>query len=134
MLIVQKLMDEFHLDPAKRQAGDSRLERFMSAASQQAAKAGGLQIGSIRKSPPTVPVKRSRPCNWKVPARSRRRFRPSRQPQPRIGFPVVVDSVPFTADISRPGQLKMSLTLFILEFDLSKEAPCVNYVNASARP
>ena len=40
-----------------------------------------------------------------------------------IGFPVVVDSVQFTADNSRPGQVKMNLTLIILDFDQQKEVP-----------
>jgi hypothetical protein len=37
-----------------------------------------------------------------------------------IGFPLVVDSVQFTADNSRPGQIKMSLTILILDFDQQK--------------
>jgi hypothetical protein len=38
-----------------------------------------------------------------------------------IGFPVIVDSVQFTAD-TRPGQIKMNLTLIILDFDQIKSA------------
>ena len=39
-----------------------------------------------------------------------------------IGFPLVVDSVQFTADNSRPGQVKMNLTISILNFDGQKQA------------
>jgi len=34
---------------------------------------------------------------------------------------VVVDSVQFSADNGRPGQVKMNLTILILDFDQQKE-------------
>ncbi len=120
VLIVQKLMDDFHLDPAKLKPATAVSDA--SAAIQQAAKAGGLQIGSIRetaahgsgKTLATLQLESSGQVQAALT------FLASLN---RIGFPVVVDSVQFTTDISRPGQVKMSLTLFILNFDLSKEAP-----------
>jgi hypothetical protein len=39
-----------------------------------------------------------------------------------IGFPVVVDSVQFTADNTRPGQVKLNLTIIILDFEQTKSA------------
>jgi hypothetical protein len=39
-----------------------------------------------------------------------------------VGFPLVIDSVQLTPDM-RPGQMKLSLTLVILDFDQWKEPP-----------
>jgi hypothetical protein len=41
----------------------------------------------------------------------------------RIGFPLVVDSVQFTPDNTRPGQVRMNLTVIILDFAQPKEVP-----------
>jgi hypothetical protein len=120
--VVKKLMDDFHLDPAKLQkaavVADAR------AAIQNRAKSGGVALGPIRESLTrsagkglaTVQLESSGP----VPAVLA--FLGSLD---RIGFPVIVDSVQFTADNTRPGQVKMNLTLIILDFEQWKvaEAP-----------
>jgi hypothetical protein len=120
VLVVKKLMDEFHLDPAKLKK--ETVVSDASAAIQQAAKAGGLQLGPIRESPArgagktlaTVQLESS----GQVPAVLT--FLASLN---SIGFPVVVESVQFTADNSRPGQVKLNLTISILDFDQQKEVP-----------
>ena len=120
VLLVQKMMDDFHIDPVtlKRET----VVADASAAIQQAAKSGGLQLGPIRESPArtagttaltTVQLESS----GQVPATLA--FLAGLN---RIGFPVVVDSVQFTADHSRPGQVKMSLTISILDFGRQKVA------------
>ena len=118
-MVVKKLMEEFHLDPAKLKK--ETVVSDASAAIQKAARSGGLQLGPIRESPShsagktlaTVQLESS----GQVPAVLA--FLASLN---SIGFPVVVDSVQFTADNSRPGQVKMNLTLIILDFDSAKEA------------
>jgi hypothetical protein len=120
VLVVKKMMDDFHIDPAKLQKGT--VVSDASAAIQRAAKAGGLQLGPIRESPTrgsgkslaTVQMETS----GQVPAVLT--FLASLN---RIGFPVVVDSVQFSADNGRPGQVKLNLTIVILDFDQQKEAP-----------
>jgi len=122
VLVVKKLMDDFHMDPAKLKK--ETVVSDASAAIQQAAKAGGLQLGPIRESPShgsgnalaTVQLEGSGP----VPAVLT--FLASLN---RIGFPVVVDSAQFTSDKSRPGQVKLNLTIIILDFEQTKspEAP-----------
>jgi hypothetical protein len=116
-LVAKKLMDDFHLDPAKLKKGT--VVSDASAAIQKAAKSGGLQLGPIRESPSrgsgkalaTVQLESS----GQVPAVLT--FLASLN---SIGFPVVVDSVQFTADNSRPGQVKLNLTIIILDFDQQK--------------
>ena len=117
---VKKLMDEFHLDPVKLKR--ETLVSDASAAIQSTAKTGGLQLGPVRESPSqgsgkalaTVQLEATGP----VPAAMK--FLASLN---SIGFPVVVDSVQFTADNSRPGQTKMNLTISILDFDQQKGVP-----------
>ena len=120
VLVVKKMMDDFHLDPARLKK--ETVVSDASAAIQKEAKSGGLLLGPIRESPTrgsgkslaTVQLESSGP----VPAVLT--FLASLN---SIGFPVVVDAVQFTADNSRPGQLKMNLTIIILDFDQSKEVP-----------
>jgi hypothetical protein len=120
VLVVKKLMDEFHLDPVKLKK--ETVVSDASAAIQKAAKAGGLQLGPIRESPSHGSGKSlaavQLESSGQVPAVLT--FLASLN---SIGFPVVVDSVQFTADNSRPGQVKMNLTIIILDFDQPKEAP-----------
>ncbi len=99
------MMEEFHLDPTKLKK--ETVVSDASAAIQQAAKSGGLQLGPIRESPAhgagkalaTVQLESS----GQVPAVLT--FLASLN---SIGFPVVVDSVQFTADNmpARPGQIE----------------------------
>ncbi len=118
--VVKKMMDDFHLDPARIKKETAVADA--SAAIQFAAKSGGLQLGTVRESPArgtgktlaTVQLDTSGP----VPAVLN--FLAGLN---TIGFPVVVDSVQFTADNMRPGQLKVNLTILILDFDSQTEAP-----------
>jgi hypothetical protein len=118
-VLVKKMMDDFHLDPAtlKRETVVSDA----SAAIQKAAKLGGLQLGSIRETPAhgaglalaSVQLESS----GQVPATLN--FLAGLN---TIGFPVLVDSVQFTADPMRPGQVKLNLTLLILDFSQQKDS------------
>ena len=118
--VVKKLMDDFHLDPVKLKK--ETVVSDASAAIQKAAKSGGLQLGPVRESPAhgagmtlaTVQLESS----GQVPA-----VLGFLAGLNSIGFPVVVDSVQLTADNSRPGQVKMNLTLIILDFEQQKEVP-----------
>ena len=117
--VVKKLMEEFHMNPAKLKK--ETVVSDASAAIQKAAKSGGLQLGPIRESPAhgagktlaTVQLESAGP----VPAMLA--FLASLN---SIGFPVVVDSVQFTSDNSRPGQVKLNLTLIIWDFEQTKSA------------
>jgi hypothetical protein len=119
VVLVKKLMDDARLDPARLKRESVVAEA--SAAIQKAAKAGGLQLGPIRESPgrgsgltlAAVQLESSGP----VPAALS--FLGGLN---TIGFPLIVDSVQFTADNSQPGRVKMSLIILILDFNQQKEA------------
>ena len=118
VLVVKKLMDEFHLDPARLKR--ETVVSDASAAIQKAARADGVGLGPIRETPSrgsggtlaTVQLESS----GQVPA-----VLSFLAGLNTIGFPLVVDSVQFTTD-NRPGQVKMNLTILILDFDQQKEA------------
>lgn len=118
VLVVKKLMEEFHMDPARLKRENVVSEA--SAAIQKSAKAGGLQLGPIRETPahgtgPTLATVQLE-STGQVPATLS--FLVGLN---TIGYPLVVDSVQFVADNMRPGQVKMSLTIIILDFDHQKE-------------
>lgn len=116
--VVNKMMDDFHLDPAKLKRQSVVSEA--NAAIQNAARSGGLALSSVRETPTrgsgmslaTIQLDSS----GQIPAALS--FLASLN---TIGYPLIVDSVQFTSE-NRPGQIKMSLTIIILDFDQQKEA------------
>jgi len=119
VLRAQKLMEGFQMDPAKLYR--TSVVAQASAAIQKAAAGGGMQVGPVRESPTrgsnkelvSMQLEGSGPVPAVVAFLSRLES---------IGFPLVIDSVQLTPDM-RPGQLKLSLTLVILDFEQWKEPP-----------
>jgi len=118
VLVVKKLMEDFHLNPA--QLKKESVVADASAAIQQAAKTGGVQLGPIREtsargSSTTLATMQLESSGQVTAVLS---FLAGLN---TIGFPVVVDSVQFTTENGRPGLVKMNLTLSILNFGQQKE-------------
>jgi hypothetical protein len=120
ILVVKKLMDDFHLDPAKLQK--ALVVADASAAIQNAAKTGGVALGPIRESEANTSGKQLATVQLEgtgtVPA-----VLTFLSGLDRIGFPLIVDSVQFTANNNQPGQLKINLTILILDFEQWKGVP-----------
>ena len=119
-LAVKKLMESFRLDPAR--LSRTSLVAEASAAIQKAATGGGVQLGPIRESP-------GRPSSKELASMQLEGSGPvpavmgwlSRLES--VGYPVIIDSVQLTPDM-RPGQLKVSLIILILDFEQwKKEGP-----------
>jgi hypothetical protein len=114
------LMDDFHLDPAKLQKASVVADA--SAAIQSDAKTGGVALGPIRESAANTSGKQLATVQLEgtgaVPAVLT--FLSSLD---RIGFPLIVDSVQFTANNNQPGQVKINLTIIILDFEQWKGVP-----------
>ena len=112
--VVKKMMDDFHMDPAKLHKVTVVAEA--SAALQNRAKTGGVQLGPIRESLTpgqgrglaTVQLEGS----GQIPA-----VLAFLGGVNRIGFPVIVDSVQLTSNNRGPGQVKLNLTIIILDFE-----------------
>jgi hypothetical protein len=111
---VKKLMEGSRLNPAKLSRATVVAEA--SAAIQNAAAAAGIQVGPVRESPAhssskelasvqiegsgTVPAVMSLLHNLES-----------------LGYPLIIDSVQLTTEPMRPGQVKLNLTIVVLDFD-----------------
>ena len=113
VLIVKKLMESLRLDPGK--LSRTSLVAEASSAIQKAAMSGGVQVGPVRESPArpsskelaSVQLEGTGPVPAVMGLLSRLES---------VGFPLIIDAVRLTPDM-RPGQLKVNLTILILDFD-----------------
>jgi hypothetical protein len=120
--LVKKLMEKFHMDPAKLTKATVVAEA--SAAIQKAATSSGLQLGPVRESP-------ARPSSKELASIQFEGSGPVLATMGLLnrletcGYPLIIDSAQITADPTKPGQVKLSLTIVILDFDQQKieEAP-----------
>jgi hypothetical protein len=112
-LVVKKMMESFRMDPAK--LSRATVVADASAAIQKAAMGGGVQLGPVRESP-------ARPSSKELASMQLEGTGPvpavmgllSRLQS--VGFPLIIDTVQLTPDM-KPGQLKVSLTILILDFE-----------------
>lgn len=117
VLLAQKLKGTFKMDPQKL----SRLTLVAdaSAAIQKAAQSGKVQLGPIRESPGRASGKELTSIQLEgtgpVPA-----IMGFLHQLETLGYPLVVDAVQLTPE-SKPGSLKMNLTIVILDFEQWKE-------------
>jgi hypothetical protein len=116
-LVAKKMMEGFHMDPAKLLR--ATVVADASAAIQKAAMGGGVQLGPVRESP-------ARPSSKELASMQLEGTGPvpavmgllSRLES--IGFPLIIDTVQLTPDM-KPGHLKVSLTILILDFEQWKK-------------
>jgi hypothetical protein len=115
---IQKLMESFRMDPAKL-ARPSVLAQA-SAAIQSAALGGGVQIGPVRESPARPSSKELGSIQLEAvgPAPALLKFV---QQTHSLGYPLIIDSMQIGSEPTRPGQVKMSLTIVVLDFDQWKQ-------------
>jgi hypothetical protein len=111
---IEKLMEGSHLDPAK-------LTRPLvlaqaSAALQKAAVGGGVAIGPVRESPARPDTKELGSIQLEAagPAPALLKFV---QETHALGYPLIIDSMQIGSEPSRPGQVKLNLTIVVLDFD-----------------
>ena len=112
--VVKKLMENFHMDPAGLKRSSVVAEA--SSAIQKAAQGGGFQVGPIREAPAhasgrelaSIQFEGSGPVKGAVGLLHRLES---------VGYPLIIDSAQFSADPMRPGQLKVKLTVVILDFE-----------------
>lgn len=113
-LVVKSLMERFKLDPAKLTKTTAVAET--SSAIQKAAAGGGIQFGPIRESPgrpsarelASVKLEGSGPLPAVITFLHR---------LDGLGHPVVLDSVQIGSDPMKPGLIKLSLTILIMDFE-----------------
>jgi hypothetical protein len=120
---LKKLMENFNLDPARLSRTTAVAEA--SAAIQKTAASGGVQVGAVRESPARPSSKELGSIQLEtigpVPALTALLGRLE-----SVGYPLIVETVQITAEPMRPGQVKMSLTILVLDFDQWKKGETPN--------
>jgi hypothetical protein len=110
--VAKKLMEDFQLDPGK--LTNETVVAQASSAIQKAASSTGIQVGAIHETAtrPSADAVASLQFegSGSVPAITGLLSR-----MQTLGFPVIIESVQLTPD-NRPGNLKVSLTITILDF------------------
>lgn len=118
-LVVEKLMGEFHLDPAK--LSKETVVANASAAIQKAAMGSGVGLGPVRESHGRSSTREvatiQMQANGQLPG-----VLSFLQRLPTLGFPLIVESAQITAGPGQPGMLSVNLTITILDFDQWKKA------------
>jgi hypothetical protein len=121
VLLFEKLSEASKLDP--RKLTNETLVAQASAAIQNAAQQGGIALGPFRETPgrpssrelSTIQIEGTGP----VPATMGLLHKLQ-----TLGYPLIIDSVQLTPAQNRPGQLKMNLTVIILNYEQwKKETP-----------
>jgi hypothetical protein len=116
--VVKKLMEDFHLDPAR--LTNETVVAQASSAIQKAASSSGIQVGAIHEtaSRPSADAVASMQFEGSGPVPAITGLLSRMQ---TLGFPVIIESVQLSPD-NRPGNLKVSLTITILDFKNWKNA------------
>jgi len=113
-LATQKMMDNFHLDPATLTRATVVGEA--SEKIQQTATSSGIQVGPVRESPAKASSKELATLQFEgtgpVPAVLGLLKR-----METLGYPLIIDSVEITPNPMRPDQIKIDMTVVILDFD-----------------
>jgi len=119
---IKELMEKFHLDPAKLSKASVVAEA--SDAIQKAGASCGVTFGPIRESHGRASAKELASMqlegNGPLPAVMGLLHRLG-----SVGYPLIVDSIQITPNAMRPGMVKVSLSILIMDFEAwkGKEAP-----------
>jgi len=113
-LVVKKLMDASRLDPAKLSKASVVAEA--STAIQKAGTTSGVQIGHIRESPASTSTRElaSMQLEGIGPVSAVMSLLHRLE---SLGYPLILDSVQMTPEVTKPGMVKLNLTIVILDFD-----------------
>jgi hypothetical protein len=111
---LHRLMDAAQMDPA--QLSKPRLVARASAAIQQAAMQGGLQMGPIRETLSRGTERELGSIQLEA-AGQVTSLTTFLHRLGTLGFPVILDTVQFSSDPMRPGMIKISIALILLDYE-----------------
>jgi hypothetical protein len=92
-----------------------------SAAIQKAATGGGIQVGPIRESAAQPSSKALGTIQFEGTGQVAAVMALLHN-LPTLGYPLVMDTVQIAAEPTRPGQVKLTLTIIVLDFEQWKKA------------
>ncbi len=119
------LMDRFRMDPVKLKRTSVVAEA--SAAIQQAAAAEKVVVGPIRETPGRPSAKEAGSIQFEGSGPIAAVLDLLHNLD-HIGFPIIIDTVQFSADPRMPNALKVSLTIQVLDFDAWKPKEAMPHV------
>lgn len=114
VLLFEKLAEQSRLDPRKLKS--ETLVADTSAAILKAAQQGGIQLGPVRETPGRDKARELSTIQIEgtgAPAATLTLLHNLRS----LGYPILIDSVQFSPAQNKPGQVKINLTLIILNFE-----------------
>jgi hypothetical protein len=120
VMLAQKLKEEFKFDP--RTIARASIVADASAAVQQAARGGGVQVGTLRESSARASARELATMQFEgmgpVPGVLALLHRLG-----TLGYPLIIESVQISSDPMKPGMVKLNLTIVLLDFEqwLGKE-------------
>jgi hypothetical protein len=113
-IAVSNMMAQFRFDPT--QLSRTTIVAQATAAIYRAAMSGGIQLGPIRETPARAAAKELSAVQLEgigqVPAILR--FIHGME---TLGYPLVMDSLQLTPESRQPGQVKVNMTIVILDFE-----------------
>lgn len=112
--VVKRMMEDYHLDPAK--LSRETIVGEASSAIQKAATGSGVQVGAVRETASrgngdeiaTMQVEASGQVAAVTGMLNRMQT---------LGYPLLIDSVQISSDSARPGMMKLTLTIVILNYE-----------------
>lgn len=112
--LIEDLREKYHLYPTNR--SKATLVADASAAIQQAAASGQVQLGPLREASSRGSSKELASMQLEgvgpVPAITAFVHRVQ-----TLGYPILIDSLQLSSEPAKPGVVKLSLTIIILDFD-----------------
>lgn len=122
-VLIRKMMEGFQMDPAKLYR--TTVVAQASAAVQRAALGGGVILGAVRETPGRGSNKELATIQLEAmgPVPNLLRFLHQME---SIGYPLIIESLQISSDPMRPGPLKLSLVISVLDFDQWKKAGVTN--------
>ena len=117
--LAKMLMDQYRLDPGTLSTNTAVANA--SAAIQKAAMSGGVAFSTIHESPGRSSGKELATIELEGSGQVASVVSFLHQ-LPLLGYPLVIDSMQIIADPMQPGQIKLNLTVIVLDFEQWKKA------------
>ena len=117
VLLFEKLSEAYQLDP--RKIKKETLVADASAAIQNAARQGGIELGPIRETAGRASGRELSSIQVEGAGPLPAALTLLHQLQ-TLGFPLVIDQLQLTPESPRPGMMKMNLTIVILNYEAWK--------------
>jgi hypothetical protein len=118
LLLIEKLRGTSGVDPSKLTR--ETVVALASADIQKVVKSSGLKLGSIRESPGSATARELAAMRMEAVGPVKSVVGLIHQLE-TIGYPLIIDSVEISMDKRKPGNLKLSMQVVILDFEQWKK-------------